>query len=110
MALPTNSLLDIYDKQQEQCNSIALLPLNTNGSVIRRHSSHCYPLFEDKSQEQTFSSQTLKLHHAPTYQTQNSQHKQLQQLLVENISITVPVPIAAVDDVSLLILKDILFE
>ncbi|XP_055917784.1 uncharacterized protein LOC129950036 isoform X2 [Eupeodes corollae] len=48
LALPNNSLLDLYDKEQEQCNSIALLPFNLN-VAIRRHSSHCYQMSDDKS-------------------------------------------------------------
>lgn len=68
LALPLNSLLDFYDKQQEQCKSVTLLPLPSNGcnngaggggnygggsnssssSIVRRHSSHYYPMLEDK--------------------------------------------------------------
>ncbi|XP_016958393.1 uncharacterized protein LOC108030167 [Drosophila biarmipes] len=61
LALPLNSLLDFYDKQQEQCKSVTLLPLPSNcshigdgstisasNSIVRRHSSHYYPMLEDK--------------------------------------------------------------
>ncbi|EDW89203.2 uncharacterized protein LOC6528445 [Drosophila yakuba] len=61
LALPLNSLLDFYDKQQEQCKSVTLLPLPSNSggisessdltssnSIVRRHSSHYYPMLEDK--------------------------------------------------------------
>ncbi|XP_060654943.1 uncharacterized protein LOC132790440 [Drosophila nasuta] len=49
LALPLNSLLDFYDKQQEQCKSVTLLPLpSTGSSIVRRHSSHYYPMLEDK--------------------------------------------------------------
>ncbi|KAH8316597.1 hypothetical protein KR067_011413 [Drosophila pandora] len=59
LALPLNSLLDFYDKQQEQCKSVTLLPLpsnsgnsssssNSSSSIVRRHSSHYYPMLEDK--------------------------------------------------------------
>ncbi|KAH8277575.1 hypothetical protein KR018_001456 [Drosophila ironensis] len=58
LALPLNSLLDFYDKQQEQCKSVTLLPLpshssnsscnSSNSSIVRRHSSHYYPMLEDK--------------------------------------------------------------
>lgn len=52
LALPHSSLLDFYDKQQEQCNSVALLPISAN-VVVRRHSSHYYPMLEaDKQQQQ----------------------------------------------------------
>ncbi|XP_037953318.1 uncharacterized protein LOC119683609 isoform X2 [Teleopsis dalmanni] len=51
LALPHNSLLDIYDKQQQQCKSVTLLPTNINVAA-RRHSSHYYPLLEDTSQQQ----------------------------------------------------------
>lgn len=47
LALPNNSLLDLYDKEQEQCSSIALLPFNVNVPT-RRHSSHCYQMANDK--------------------------------------------------------------
>ncbi|KAL9874243.1 corin serine peptidase isoform 3-T3 [Glossina fuscipes fuscipes] len=63
LALPPDSLLDFYDYQQKQCSSVALLPVNANGGVTRRHSSHCYPTLEDASQQkpllkqhETFSS------------------------------------------------------
>ncbi|EDW02212.1 uncharacterized protein LOC6559850 [Drosophila grimshawi] len=54
LALPLNSLLDFYDKQQEQCKSVTLLPLpscnssSSPSSIVRRHSSHYYPMLEDK--------------------------------------------------------------
>nr|XP_017014807.2 uncharacterized protein LOC108069309 [Drosophila takahashii] len=59
LALPLNSLLDFYDKQQEQCKSVTLLPLpsnsnidnicnSSNSNIVRRHSSHYYPMLEDK--------------------------------------------------------------
>ncbi|KAI8037280.1 uncharacterized protein LOC128255857 [Drosophila gunungcola] len=66
LALPLNSLLDFYDKQQEQCKSVTLLPLpshsgnisesshissgnvSSSSSIVRRHSSHYYPMIEDK--------------------------------------------------------------
>ncbi|XP_001361394.4 uncharacterized protein Corin [Drosophila pseudoobscura] len=57
LALPLNSLLDFYDKQQEQCKSVTLLPLpssnhssqsSSTSSIVRRHSSHYYPMLEDK--------------------------------------------------------------
>ncbi|XP_073813447.1 corin serine peptidase isoform X2 [Musca autumnalis] len=50
LALPHSSLLDFYDKQQEQCNSVALLPINAN-VVVRRHSSHYYPMLEGEKQQ-----------------------------------------------------------
>ncbi|XP_067631299.1 uncharacterized protein Corin isoform X2 [Eurosta solidaginis] len=51
LALPHNSLLDFYDKEQEQCSSVALLPTNVN-VVVRRHSSHYYPMLEEKQLQQ----------------------------------------------------------
>lgn len=49
--MPHGSLLDFYDKQQEQCNSVALLPVTAN-MVVRRHSSHHYPMLENEKQQQ----------------------------------------------------------
>ncbi|KAM7345094.1 corin serine peptidase isoform 1-T4 [Cochliomyia hominivorax] len=61
LALPHNSLLDFYDKQQEQCNSVALLPVSTN-MVVRRHSSHYYPMLENENQQ---PQQLLTQHQTP---------------------------------------------
>nr|XP_016940579.1 uncharacterized protein LOC108017919 isoform X2 [Drosophila suzukii] len=74
LALPLNSLLDFYDKQQEQCKSVTLLPLpsncsnigdssntgdssniSTSNSIVRRHSSHYYPMLEDKQKPSQLS-------------------------------------------------------
>lgn len=55
LALPHSSLLDFYDIQQEQCNSVALLPVNAN-VVVRRHSSHYYPMLEAGGDKQPDSS------------------------------------------------------
>lgn len=65
MALPHTSLLDFYDKQQQQCNSVALLPINAN-VVVRRHSSHYYPMLEnenEKEQQQQHMYQHLSQQH-----------------------------------------------
>uniref|UniRef100_A0A1A9UD03 Uncharacterized protein n=1 Tax=Glossina austeni TaxID=7395 RepID=A0A1A9UD03_GLOAU len=51
LALPHDSLLDFYDYQQKQCSSVALLPINANGGVARRHSSHYYPMLEETTQQ-----------------------------------------------------------
>lgn len=87
LALPLNSLLDFYDKQQEQCKSVTLLPLPSNGcssssgdggngsnysgsnsnsnssssSIVRRHSSHYYPMLEDKQKPTLASAQANDL-------------------------------------------------
>ncbi|XP_046809622.1 uncharacterized protein LOC111675906 [Lucilia cuprina] len=73
LALPHSSLLDFYDKQQEQCNSVALLPVSTN-MVVRRHSSHYYPMLENENQQQ-------QSHHQQQQQQKQrvSQPKLLQQ-------------------------------
>lgn len=44
LALPNNSLIDLYDTQQEQCQSVTLLPVNASSIVLRRHSSHTCPV------------------------------------------------------------------
>uniref|UniRef100_A0A1I8PRA4 Uncharacterized protein n=1 Tax=Stomoxys calcitrans TaxID=35570 RepID=A0A1I8PRA4_STOCA len=66
LALPHSSLLDFYDKQQEQCNSVALLPISAN-VVVRRHSSHYYPMLEagDEKQQQQQQQQQLLQHQPP---------------------------------------------
>ncbi|XP_055853565.1 uncharacterized protein LOC129917171 isoform X2 [Episyrphus balteatus] len=58
LALPNNSLLDLYDIEQEQCNSIALLPFNIN-VAIRRHSSHCYQMSDDHDKSFSLTSRDL---------------------------------------------------
>lgn len=42
--MPNNSLIDLYDKHQEQCHSVTLLPVNASTIVLRRHSSHTCPI------------------------------------------------------------------
>ncbi|XP_065369118.1 uncharacterized protein Corin [Calliphora vicina] len=73
LALPHSSLLDFYDKQQEQCNSVALLPVNAN-MVVRRHSSHYYPMLENENQQQ----HQQQYHH----QQQQKQHVSQQNSLL----------------------------
>ncbi|XP_069964647.1 uncharacterized protein Corin isoform X2 [Bactrocera oleae] len=74
LALPHNSLLDFYDKEQEQCSSVALLPTTVN-VVVRRHSSHYYPMLEEKhtpplqQQQQHQQQQSLKTHSQMQMQT-----------------------------------------
>lgn len=52
LALPHHdSLLDFYDKQQEECNSVALLPPLSSNMVVRRHSSHYYPYQMDETEQ-----------------------------------------------------------
>lgn len=41
----------MYDKHQEQCHSVTLLPVNASSIVLRRHSSHTCPI--DKQEPPT---------------------------------------------------------
>lgn len=70
LALPHNSLLDFYDKEQEQCSSVALLPTTVN-VVVRRHSSHYYPMLEEKQPPPPLQQQqqSLKTHSQIQMQT-----------------------------------------
>ncbi|KAH8407555.1 hypothetical protein KR222_005316 [Zaprionus bogoriensis] len=129
LALPLNSLLDFYDKQQEQCKSVTLLPLpssngcsnsnsssintNTNNSsssassssIVRRHSSHYYPMLEDK-QKPTLAAQATELLvnmseqkycksalAAGKQQLQFQQQQQYQHLVRADTPVTPPPPI-----------------
>ncbi|XP_075168916.1 corin serine peptidase isoform X2 [Haematobia irritans] len=87
LALPHSSLLDFYDKQQEQCNSVALLPINAN-VVVRRHSSHYYPMLEandgdGKQQQQQQQQQMQQQHHQQYHQQQ--QHPTLTLTNMDNV-------------------------
>ncbi|EDW79846.1 uncharacterized protein Dwil_GK18003 [Drosophila willistoni] len=123
LALPlNNSLLDFYDKQQEQCKSVTLLPLpsssagipnissNTSSSIVRRHSSHYYPMLEDNKQKpktkpkppshlQPQAATEMLLNMAETkygkslLQHQQQQQQQQQQLIRVDTPVTPPPPI-----------------
>ena len=61
LALPNNSLLDLYDQEQAQCSSAALLPTANLNSVIRRHSSHCCPMLDERQQSLPLGNQSIIL-------------------------------------------------
>lgn len=66
LALPHHdSLLDFYDKQQEECNSVALLPPLSSNMVVRRHSSHYYPYQMDET-EQHFPKRSFNQQQSPS--------------------------------------------
>lgn len=87
---PTHSsLLDLLDKQQEQCNSVALLPINANG-VVRRHSSHYCPLLQNEEPKHlqphsSTSQQNTTTSQAALAQCQQQENKNNAYQINENI-------------------------
>ncbi|KMY92016.1 uncharacterized protein LOC6733393 [Drosophila simulans] len=120
LALPLNSLLDFYDKQQEQCKSVTLLPLPSNSgsisessslsssnSIVRRHSSHYYPMLEDKQKPSQLPQAATEMlvnmteqkygqsaHQGASFAGGRQVHQQQQQHLVRvDTPVTPPPPI-----------------